>query len=101
MSLTFTILGTPGQDNALLVRIDSGKKIARLLFDCGSDCLSSIETNDQLRISDRLITDGIKPRHLEGELPRPRQSSPAESTFLKQPLCPDTTERIHAAVNLK
>jgi ribonuclease Z len=40
MSLSFAILGGPGQDNALLVRIDTGQSISRLLFDCGEGCLT-------------------------------------------------------------
>ena len=42
MSITFDVLGTPGNDNALLVRIDSGQSIERLLFDCGDGCLNSV-----------------------------------------------------------
>jgi ribonuclease Z len=42
MSISFEILGAPGRDNALFVRIDSGQSIERLLFDCGDGCLNSV-----------------------------------------------------------
>jgi ribonuclease Z len=42
MSIEFQILGEPGRDNALLVRIDSGQGVTRLLFDCGAGCLESL-----------------------------------------------------------
>jgi ribonuclease Z len=33
MSIPFRILGTAGRDNALLVQVDSGQAVERLLFD--------------------------------------------------------------------
>ena len=42
MSLTHRILGTAGGDNALLVQIDTGQSIERLLFDCGDGCVSEL-----------------------------------------------------------
>lgn len=42
MSLTWEVLGGPGQDNALWLRLDSGQGIRRLLFDCGEGCLGTI-----------------------------------------------------------
>jgi ribonuclease Z len=42
MSVTFQILGTAGRDNALLVQLDSGQSMDRLLFDCGDGCLSGL-----------------------------------------------------------
>jgi ribonuclease Z len=42
MSLQYEILGRPGDDNALLVRVDSGQGVCRLLFDCGEGCLHTI-----------------------------------------------------------
>ena len=35
MPLSFQVLGQPGRDNALFVRIDTGQSVTRLLFDCG------------------------------------------------------------------
>ena len=42
MSLTTHLLGAAGQDNALLVQVDSGQSVERLLFDCGEGCLSGL-----------------------------------------------------------
>jgi ribonuclease Z len=39
MSLSLEILGSAGRDNALLVTVDSGRAVNRLLFDCGDGCL--------------------------------------------------------------
>jgi ribonuclease Z len=52
MSITFDILGMPGRDNALLVRIDSGQSIERLLFDCGDGCLNSVPFSEIQAIDD-------------------------------------------------
>lgn len=58
MSIHFQILGTAGRDNALLVQVDSGQAVERLLFDCGDDCLS------QLSFGDILATDHLLFSHL-------------------------------------
>lgn len=42
MSIHFRILGGPGRDNALLVQVDSGQAVERLLFDCGEGCVSEL-----------------------------------------------------------
>ncbi|MFT5129410.1 MAG: ribonuclease Z [Rhodothermales bacterium] len=42
MSIHHKILGERGRDNALFVRIDSGQRIWRLLFDCGEYCVSTL-----------------------------------------------------------
>src|SRR6478735_1394670 len=39
MPLSIQILGAAGRDNALLVTVDSGQAVTRLLFDCGDGCL--------------------------------------------------------------
>jgi ribonuclease Z len=44
MPLHFTVLGGPGRDNAVFVRVESGQKISRLLFDCGEACLAQLAT---------------------------------------------------------
>jgi len=50
MVISFEILGDAGNDNAALVRIDSGKKVTRLLFDCGEGCLSTLATSEVMAI---------------------------------------------------
>src|SRR5262249_29916747 len=56
MSLSFQVLGGAGRDNALLVRVDSGQAVSRLLFDCGDGCLwdlpfGEVQTIDHLLFS--------------------------------------------------
>ncbi len=56
MAITFQVLGTPGRDNAVLAKVDSGQSVERLLFDCGENCLtelpfSEVQTIDQLFLS--------------------------------------------------
>lgn len=45
MSIQYNVLGDPGRDNALLVVVDSGQAVSRLLFDLGSDCLKGLESS--------------------------------------------------------
>jgi ribonuclease Z len=56
MSLSFQVLGDAGRDNALLVSVDSGQAVSRLLFDCGDGCLwhlpfGDVQTIDHLCFS--------------------------------------------------
>jgi ribonuclease Z len=56
MSISFQVLGAPGHDNAVLVRVDSGQALHRLLFDCGDGCvhdlsLAEVQAVDQLLFS--------------------------------------------------
>jgi len=46
MPITHRILGSPGQDNALFVQIDSGQEVERLLFDCGGGCLQDLSFSE-------------------------------------------------------
>jgi len=56
MSLSFQVLGNAGRDNALLVTVDSGQAVSKLLFDCGDGCLwqlafGEVQTIDHLFFS--------------------------------------------------
>lgn len=42
MALEFQVLGRPGRDNALWVKVDTGQAQHRLLFDCGEGCLPAV-----------------------------------------------------------
>ena len=42
MSIKFQVLGEPGHDNALFVRVETGQTVHRLLFDCGEQCVSGL-----------------------------------------------------------
>jgi ribonuclease Z len=46
MTIHFDVLGDAGRDNAVLVSIDSGQNISRLLFDCGENCLSDVSVSE-------------------------------------------------------
>lgn len=50
MSIAFRILGEADADNALLVEIDSGQSVERLLFDCGEACLAGVPFTEILAI---------------------------------------------------
>lgn len=65
MSITFEILGTPGRDNALIVRVDSGHSLSRLLFDCGDGCLNSVAYAEILTI-DHLFLSHLHMDHVGG-----------------------------------
>jgi ribonuclease Z len=46
MSLTFSVLGKPGNDNAVFIKIDTGQKIVRILLDTGANCLHQLNRNE-------------------------------------------------------
>lgn len=65
MAISVQILGKPGNDNALLVRIDSGQQISRLLFDCGEGCLNELPPAEVLGI-DHLFFSHLHMDHVSG-----------------------------------
>ncbi|MES2570926.1 MAG: MBL fold metallo-hydrolase [Verrucomicrobiota bacterium] len=65
MSLTFRILGVAGGDNALLVQIDSGHAVERLLFDCGEGCVSELPFAD-IQAIDHLFFSHFHMDHVGG-----------------------------------
>jgi ribonuclease Z len=65
MSIELLVLGEAGNDNAALVRIDTGQAIHRLLFDCGQDVLNSLEYNEILNI-DHLFFSHLHMDHIAG-----------------------------------
>tara|TARA_R110000850_G_scaffold175640_4_gene301401 strand:+ start:77 stop:1093 length:1017 start_codon:yes stop_codon:yes gene_type:complete len=46
MAIDWKILGAPGEDNALVVTVDTGQSQARLLFDCGEGCLHGLRPSE-------------------------------------------------------
>src|ERR1035437_7706840 len=46
MSIQYKVLGKPGGDNALMVWVNSGTRIYKILFDCGEDVLKEIPASD-------------------------------------------------------
>lgn len=46
MGIEYQVLGKPGKDNSLFIRLNSGKKMYRLLFDCGEKTIDEIKQHD-------------------------------------------------------
>jgi ribonuclease Z len=65
MSISYRVLGAAGRDNALLVQVDSGQAVERLLFDCGEACLSELALADILQI-DHLLFSHLHMDHVAG-----------------------------------
>jgi ribonuclease Z len=49
-TLSPVMLGSPGRDNALYVRVSAGQSMSRVLFDCGADCLSGLSIAEVSKI---------------------------------------------------
>jgi len=65
MSIVFQVLGEPGRDNALWVRIDTGQSRIRLLFDCGEGCASTLPVSEILAF-DHLFFSHLHMDHVGG-----------------------------------
>jgi ribonuclease Z len=65
MTLSFQILGDAGKDNALLVTIDSGQAVRRLLLDCGEGCLSRLPFAE-IQAIDHLFFSHLHMDHVAG-----------------------------------
>lgn len=65
MAIHHEILGGPGQDNALLVKIDSGNAVTRLMFDCGGGCPDGLPMSELLGI-DHLCFSHLHMDHVAG-----------------------------------
>ena len=64
MPLFFQVLGRPGRDNALFVKVDTGQAQTRLLFDCGDGCPHQVA--DELREVDHLCFSHLHMDHVAG-----------------------------------
>ncbi|MEN1679373.1 MAG: MBL fold metallo-hydrolase [Planctomycetota bacterium] len=53
MTIEINVLGSPGRDNALWLKVDSGQRVSRLLFDCGYGCVDELTPGEVAR------TDGL------------------------------------------
>lgn len=65
MTLELKVLGIPGGDNALFVRINSGQTLHRLLFDCGEGCLRSLPISEIQQI-DHVFFSHLHVDHVAG-----------------------------------
>ncbi|GEM45841.1 MBL fold metallo-hydrolase [Deinococcus cellulosilyticus] len=61
----FSILGQPGQDNAVLSTINTSQSIHRILFDCGEAVLEGIPYSD-LQAIDHLMFSHLHMDHIAG-----------------------------------
>lgn len=64
MPISFQVLGQPGRDNALFVKVDTGQSQSRLLFDCGDGCPHQIAA--ELREVDHLCFSHLHMDHVSG-----------------------------------
>jgi ribonuclease Z len=65
MGIEYRVLGLPGRDNALFVRINSGQRITRLLFDCGEAVLETLSFAEVQAI-DHLCFSHLHMDHISG-----------------------------------
>jgi ribonuclease Z len=65
MPITFQVLGRPGRDNALFVKLDTGQAQTRFLFDCGDGCPHQLAPTD-LREVDHLCFSHLHMDHVAG-----------------------------------
>lgn len=65
MSIRYQVLGKPGRDNALMVWIDSGTQIHRLLFDCGENLLHEVK-QAEIKAIDYLFFSHFHIDHVAG-----------------------------------
>lgn len=65
MSISYNVLGKPGWDNGLFVRINSGTRVYRLLFDCGENILKNLSQRD-IRSVDYLFLSHLHIDHIAG-----------------------------------
>jgi ribonuclease Z len=64
MPLTYQVLGSPGRDNALFVKVNTGQSQARLLFDCGDGCPHQVAS--EVREVDHLCFSHLHMDHVSG-----------------------------------
>jgi ribonuclease Z len=65
MSISFRVLGKPGWDNGLMVWINSGTRVYRLLFDCGENILRDLNQHD-IKSIDFLFLSHLHIDHIAG-----------------------------------
>lgn len=65
MSISYSVLGKPGWDNGLMVWINSGTGIYRMLFDCGENILKDIDQRT-IKSIDHLFFSHFHIDHIAG-----------------------------------
>lgn len=94
MSIRYQVLGAPGRDNALYVRVESGQRITRLLFDCGDGCLGALP-RAEIQAIEHLCFSHLHIDHIAGfdGLLRSTFNRPAPPMQVWGP--PDTLRLLH------
>lgn len=65
MAISFQVLGRPGRDNALFVKVDTGQQVTRLLFDCGDGCPHTLPFHELISV-DHLFFSHMHMDHVGG-----------------------------------
>lgn len=65
MSIEYRVLGLPGRDNALFVRLSTGQAIYRFLFDCGQGCVDPLGRSE-IQAIDHLLFSHFHIDHISG-----------------------------------
>jgi ribonuclease Z len=65
MSIEYRVLGLPGRDNALFVRLSTGQTMHRFLFDCGQGCVDALE-RAEVQAIDHLLFSHFHLDHISG-----------------------------------
>ncbi len=65
MTIEHRLLGKPFADNALFVKINSGQKIVRLLFDCGENTITHLPVGEIVKV-DHLFFSHFHLDHVAG-----------------------------------
>ena len=94
MSINFRVLGKPGWDNGLMVWINSGTKMYRLLFDCGENILKDLNQHD-IKSVDYLFLSHLHIDHIAGFDYFFRRNYDREKKPIRIFGPPDTVELIH------
>ncbi|HEV7126402.1 MAG TPA: MBL fold metallo-hydrolase [Ktedonobacterales bacterium] len=65
MSIAYQVLGAAGRDNAVYVRVLTGKAVHRLLLDCGDGCVTDLSVSEALAV-DHLLFSHLHMDHIGG-----------------------------------
>lgn len=65
MGITYQVLGKPGRDNALVVWVNSGNHLYRILFDCGENLLNYL-SQSEVKSIDYLFLSHLHIDHIAG-----------------------------------
>jgi ribonuclease Z len=95
VSIEYHVLGRPGQDNALFVRLHTGQATFRFLFDCGQGCVDSLG-RAEIQAIDHIFFSHFHIDHISGfdAFFRATYHRTSQPNVIWGP--PEATEVIHA-----